>query len=79
MALTGACFRGSIKYQINGPVFDARSCHCSRCRKAFSSLATAYALVNPGESSGYRGAGDQYMTNSANETITASGGRRIGK
>jgi len=28
---------------------DARSCHCSRCRKAFSSQASAYALVDPEE------------------------------
>ncbi|WP_196161832.1 GFA family protein, partial [Reinekea sp. G2M2-21] len=28
---------------------DARSCHCSRCRKAFSSQASAYALVDPSE------------------------------
>ena len=45
--LTGECFCGDIKYAINGPVFDARSCHCSRCRKAFSAQASAYALVDP--------------------------------
>ncbi|MEW8507166.1 MAG: GFA family protein [Candidatus Thiodiazotropha sp.] len=28
-----------------GNLQDARSCHCSRCRKAFSSQASAYALV----------------------------------
>lgn len=28
---------------------DARSCHCSRCRKAFSAQASAYALVDTGE------------------------------
>lgn len=25
---------------------DARSCHCSRCRKAFSAQASAYALLD---------------------------------
>ena len=49
MLLTGECFCGSIKYRIKGRVFDARSCHCSRCRKAFSAQASAYALVNPNE------------------------------
>lgn len=49
MKLTGECFCGAIKYQINGAVFDARSCHCSRCRKAFSSQASSYALVNASE------------------------------
>ena len=49
MLLTGECFCGSIKYQIDGRLKEARSCHCSRCRKAFSSQASAYALVDPPE------------------------------
>lgn len=49
MKLTGECFCGEIKYEINGKLMDARSCHCSRCRKAFSAQASAYALVNPSE------------------------------
>ena len=48
MVLTGECFCGDVKYRIEGGVFDARSCHCSRCRKAFSGQASAYALVEPG-------------------------------
>lgn len=48
MTISGECFCGEIKYQIDGPLRDARSCHCSRCRKAFSSQASAYALVEPG-------------------------------
>lgn len=46
MNITGKCFCGSVRYQINSPLRDARSCHCSRCRKAFSSQASAYALVD---------------------------------
>lgn len=46
MPITGECFCGSIKYQIQGSLKDARSCHCSQCRKAFSSQASAYALVD---------------------------------
>ena len=49
MAVTGACFCGEVRYQVNGMLSDARSCHCSRCRKAFSAQASAYALVEPGE------------------------------
>jgi len=49
MPLTGECFCGSIKYRIDGTLKDARSCHCSRCRKAFSSQASSYALVEPTE------------------------------
>jgi hypothetical protein len=45
MKLTGECFCGALAYKIAGTVYDARSCHCSRCRKAFSSQASSYALV----------------------------------
>ncbi|MEM1254986.1 MAG: GFA family protein [Cyanobacteria bacterium P01_H01_bin.21] len=46
MNITGECFCGSVRYQIKSPLRDARSCHCSRCRKAFSAQASAYALVD---------------------------------
>ncbi len=49
MILTGECFCGEVKYEINGTLRDARSCHCSRCRKAFSSQASAYALIDPSD------------------------------
>jgi len=49
MAIRGECFCGGVQYQINGSLRDARSCHCSRCRKAFSSQASAYALVETEE------------------------------
>ena len=47
MTITGECFCARVKYEISGKLRDARSCHCSRCRKAFSAQASAYALVNP--------------------------------
>ena len=46
MTLTGECFCGAVKYRIEGTLSDARSCHCSRCRKAFGAQASAYARVN---------------------------------
>jgi hypothetical protein len=49
MAIKGSCFCGAITYRIDGTLRDARSCHCSRCRKAFSSQASAYALVKAAE------------------------------
>ena len=49
MSISGECFCGAVSYEISGKLGDARSCHCSRCRKAFSSQASAYALVNPDE------------------------------
>lgn len=57
MAITGECFCGDIKYQIDGKLKDARSCHCSRCRKAFNSQVSAYALVNSQEFSWLSGQG----------------------
>ena len=48
MAITGECFCGDVAYKVGRPLRDARSCHCSRCRKAFSSQASAYAEVEPG-------------------------------
>jgi len=49
MTIQGECFCGAIKYQIDGKLWDATSCHCSRCRKAFNAQASASALVNPKE------------------------------
>ena len=49
MALTGECFCGAVQYEISGPLIDPLSCHCSRCRKAFSSQSSNYARINPGD------------------------------
>jgi len=46
MTILGECFCGEVKYSIKGKLRDAQSCHCSRCRKAFSSQASAYAMVD---------------------------------
>jgi hypothetical protein len=37
-----------VRYSIASPLKAARSCHCSRCRKAFSGAASAYGEVSPG-------------------------------
>lgn len=44
--IKGECFCGSVKYEINGSLKNARSCHCSRCRKAFSSASSAFAEID---------------------------------
>jgi hypothetical protein len=49
MTISGECFCGAVRYEIAGRLRNARSCHCSRCRKAFSAQASAYALVDPAE------------------------------
>ena len=48
MSLTGGCFCGRVRYAIAAPLGPGRSCHCSRCRKAFSGAGSAYAEVAPG-------------------------------
>ena len=46
--IEGECFCGAIHYMINGELTNARACHCSRCRKAFSGTSSAYAeLADP--------------------------------
>jgi len=46
--MTGGCLCGRVRYGIDAPLVTARSCHCSRCRKAFSGAGSAYAEVVPG-------------------------------
>lgn len=53
--LTGGCFCGRIRYRIDAPLDKGRSCHCSRCRKAFSGAGSAYAEVAPGSFSWLEG------------------------
>lgn len=48
MPLTGGCFCGAVRYEITAPLGPGRSCHCSRCRKAFSGAGSAYAEVAAG-------------------------------
>jgi len=49
MTIHGSCFCGNVKYKIEGKLRDATSCHCSMCRKMFSSQASAFALFKPDE------------------------------
>ena len=49
MSITGECFCGGVRYEVRGALKDARSCHCSRCRKVFGGAASAYAEVEVGE------------------------------
>lgn len=46
MPITGECFCGEITYEVNSPLRDARCCHCSRCRKAFSLQSSAVAFLD---------------------------------
>jgi len=48
MSITGSCFCGLVAYEISAPLKNARSCHCSRCRKVFGGPSSAYAEVDSG-------------------------------
>ena len=43
--ITGGCICGGTRYELHGVLQNARSCHCSRCRKVFSGAGSAYAEV----------------------------------
>jgi hypothetical protein len=47
VTLTGGCYCGRARYEISAPLRNARSCHCSKCRKIFSGAGSAYAEVGP--------------------------------
>jgi len=47
---TGGCFCGEVRYALRAPLGAARSCHCSRCRKAFSGAGSAFLPI---ESAGF--------------------------
>lgn len=53
--LTGGCFCSSVSYELDGSLQNARACHCSRCRKAFSGAGSAYAEIAPGGKITWRG------------------------
>jgi hypothetical protein len=59
--INGSCFCGSIRYQIDGPLDNARACHCSLCRKTFSGASSTYAEV-PTASSFSWTSGEQVLT-----------------
>lgn len=60
-SVTGACFCGAISYRIDGALCSARSCHCSRCRRAFSGAGSAYAELTPGSELHWRSGADRLV------------------
>ena len=57
MTINSSCFCGAVKYRIEDKLRDARYCHCSMCRKAFSAQASAYAELDADEFSWLSGEG----------------------
>lgn len=65
--IEGECFCGAVKYKIGGELVRARSCHCSRCRKAFSAAASAYAELADPESFAWVSGSDNLQDYSSQE------------
>ena len=47
MTIKGGCLCGDVRYEINGPLFDADHCHCSMCRRQHGAAFATYAEFNP--------------------------------
>ena len=65
MPVVGGCFCGRVRYRVREPLSSGRSCHCSRCRKAFSGAGSAYSEVVAGAFSWTKGQGN--LTHFASE------------
>ena len=48
MAIVGGCLCGAIRYQVDGELSRAGSCHCSMCRKSHGAAFGTYAEVPAG-------------------------------
>ena len=48
MTISGSCFCRQVTYAVSGSLRNARSCHCSRCRKLFGGAGSAYAEIGDG-------------------------------
>ena len=45
--LTGECYCGKVKYQINGDLIRMYCCHCRTCRKVTGASFSTTAVVDP--------------------------------
>ena len=48
MKLQGGCLCGAMRYEVEGPLFDASHCHCSMCRRFHGAAFSTYAKVSAG-------------------------------
>jgi hypothetical protein len=48
MSIKGGCLCGAVRYEIDEPLGETGSCHCSMCRKAHGAAFATFASVKPG-------------------------------
>lgn len=65
--ITGSCFCSRVSYTLQGSLQNGRSCHCSRCRKAFSGASSAYAQLTPDSTISWTG--KEFLSISADEGL----------
>ena len=53
--ITGGCSCEAVSYSLVGPLNDARSCHCSMCRRIFAAQASVCTEVDPEKFSWVKG------------------------
>jgi len=53
--ITGGCSCEAVRYSLIGPLNDARSCHCSMCRRIFAAQASVCTEVDAGRFSWVKG------------------------
>ena len=46
--LTGGCMCGAVRFELAGPLHDARYCHCTRCQRRTGTAASANASIERG-------------------------------
>lgn len=74
--ITGSCFCSKVSYTLQGSLQNGRSCHCSRCRKAFSGASSAYAPLTPGSAISWTG--KEFLATSADEGMATGFCSRCG-
>lgn len=47
MTIYGGCLCEEVRYKVDGPLYEARNCHCSMCRRLSGAAFGTYARVNP--------------------------------
>lgn len=45
MSITGGCYCGAVRFQVEGQTLYQANCHCANCRRAIGAQAVAWITV----------------------------------